>query len=532
MPRYKLKSLLPYKVEYVSSINFNVGHGYFAGSGRKDDVVALFEGILSFDKVGNYTLCITSDGRSRLYLDNKLKVNHEGMPHSVLKPRCFDMANDYSSHHNIMIEFFKRGHSALIVFEWKTPRGSYFNPVPPSAWIKQSIPAFTEFSSKLVSEMEKSMTLNDTHKWGIKVNISSDMSGKISDNMYSFDCPFILPIKSSEKDSTTLLSVFHVGSGGESGHSALYVAESTTDKRLVPAGEDWHVLKKLSGRGSMGSLHMHPDAIQVFLSYEYESNDGNTIAIRLYENIDKLKSNDFVREIQLEREIYKLQLDKEFEAVWKKNIGTPTITDILEIPDNPSRISIQILFHYYCTTDQQEVGESAYSDFPGIGSIEFPMTGERFYYSYTDWYGSEDIIVEYNLRGLDVMGKIGQRALISDKEGNAYRLYEAQMAHDGNGAVGWLSWRPILWIDNHEPAILPFQPEKNLQTFANPRVTYLGEGIYCISFFIPSEPFNKENVEAYLEFDPQNCPTCGSSNIKKAEPPAAAGTLMMFVQLW
>ena len=78
LPSAGLSSLTPYATDTTTYINYPSTFGTFAGSGRAQNVAALFQSYLYVDQVVK-TICITSDDGSKLFLNDVLKINNDGI---------------------------------------------------------------------------------------------------------------------------------------------------------------------------------------------------------------------------------------------------------------------------------------------------------------------------------------------------------------------------------------------------------------------------------------------------------------------
>eukprot|EP00559_Dactyliosolen_fragilissimus_P002113 CAMPEP_0184871582 /NCGR_PEP_ID=MMETSP0580-20130426/40802_1 /TAXON_ID=1118495 /ORGANISM="Dactyliosolen fragilissimus" /LENGTH=1122 /DNA_ID=CAMNT_0027374259 /DNA_START=125 /DNA_END=3490 /DNA_ORIENTATION=- len=115
LPDEGLGSLTPYYTEYVGNINFNAGSGSFAGSGRSNDVAALFEGYLKFPvQKDSYYLCLTSDDGSKLFIDDELVIDND-VSGRTKKCGVYDATEDIS---RVEVEYFERSGGSVLVFEW------------------------------------------------------------------------------------------------------------------------------------------------------------------------------------------------------------------------------------------------------------------------------------------------------------------------------------------------------------------------------------------------------------------------------
>ena len=115
LPDEGLGSLTPYDTEYVRNIDYNPGSGVFAGSGRANDVAALFEGYLAFPVArDSYYFCLTSDDGSKLFIDNELVIDNDSTGRSE-KCAVHDATEDVSK---VSVEYFERSGGSTLIFKW------------------------------------------------------------------------------------------------------------------------------------------------------------------------------------------------------------------------------------------------------------------------------------------------------------------------------------------------------------------------------------------------------------------------------
>ena len=105
LPSAGLKSLSPYKTEFVDTINFREYDGIFAGSERFDYVAALFEGQLHFGSGETVRFCLTSDDGSKLFINDQLIIDNDGL-HSD-QTKC--SSGYFSGRVAVAVEFFEHG---------------------------------------------------------------------------------------------------------------------------------------------------------------------------------------------------------------------------------------------------------------------------------------------------------------------------------------------------------------------------------------------------------------------------------------
>ena len=136
LPSAGLSSLTPYATDTTTSINYPSTDGVFAGSGRADNVAALFQSYLYVDQVVT-KICLTSDDGSKLFLDDVLKIDNDGF-HSARKV-CTSIS---SGVYKLDLEYFESGGDAMVVLEWGASNGS-LRVVPHRAWATVREIAFT-----------------------------------------------------------------------------------------------------------------------------------------------------------------------------------------------------------------------------------------------------------------------------------------------------------------------------------------------------------------------------------------------------
>ena len=386
-----------------------------------------------------------------------------------------------------------------------------------------------ETAKNLNAAINEAIENSSTHQWGVGVTLPATVSGLDTDQYVSMDVPSIVSVDTGNADgsSSQWIATFHsiYGRDGD-GLFALYIAESNVLQQSGELPTEWTVLSKISGRASMGHIYKDEQTGFYYLAYELNKDDasGITIAIRRYATLDHLKTNtDWKREIQLDQWIRPMCVPFPVPVA---NLGTPTIERI----DNTEKgkATIHLRFHYFPAFPQ--------TDLPGSGLVVFPNKSEGIYQDVA-WDASHNWNDYQAIRNIGAVGKIGMRTALnnpSNPDGQALFLYEAQMANNGEGYYGWLSWRPILVSPGCQEtsALVPILLDQNLQTFANPQISRLGtSGYLAVSFFIPTQPFDQELTDTYQSFEPvKDCPTCASNPMLPAQAPARAGTLLMILK--
>ena len=111
-------TLAPYLEEVVASVDFASTDGAFAGSGRADQVGAVFEGWLEVPEAGFWTLATSSDDGSRLFLGETLVVDNDGLHGMVTRSATVALEAGF---HRVRLEFFENGGGAGLLFRWSGP---------------------------------------------------------------------------------------------------------------------------------------------------------------------------------------------------------------------------------------------------------------------------------------------------------------------------------------------------------------------------------------------------------------------------
>jgi len=127
LPDYS--TLTPYGTAVVERINYASSIETFAGSGREDNVGATFNGWIKIPTNGYWTLGLTSDDGSRLWIDDDLVVNNDGL-HGMLTVRGTRPLA--AGKHRLRVEFFEAGGGAGLIMAWSGP-GTSTTAIPSSA---------------------------------------------------------------------------------------------------------------------------------------------------------------------------------------------------------------------------------------------------------------------------------------------------------------------------------------------------------------------------------------------------------------
>jgi hypothetical protein len=111
-------ALSPYAGQVVSHVDFASTDAEFAGSGRVDQVGAVFTGWIEVPEAGFWTLATTSDDGSRLLIGDTLVVDNDGLHGMVTRSNTVPLA---SGLHPFRLEFFENGGGAGLQLRWSGP---------------------------------------------------------------------------------------------------------------------------------------------------------------------------------------------------------------------------------------------------------------------------------------------------------------------------------------------------------------------------------------------------------------------------
>lgn len=123
-------TLTPYGTAVVERINYGSTADAFAESGRADDVGATFNGWITIPTTGYWTLGVTSDDGSRLWIGNDLVADNDGLHSMVTVRGTRPLA---AGKHRLRVEFFEAGGGAGLVLAWSGPNTTT-TAVPASAF--------------------------------------------------------------------------------------------------------------------------------------------------------------------------------------------------------------------------------------------------------------------------------------------------------------------------------------------------------------------------------------------------------------
>uniref|UniRef100_A0A7S3Q3S8 PA14 domain-containing protein n=1 Tax=Chaetoceros debilis TaxID=122233 RepID=A0A7S3Q3S8_9STRA len=158
LPGAGLSSLTPYASRKTARIKYHSSPGVFATSNKSRDVAALFSSYIHIDRTLK-KICITSEGGSKLFLDNVLRVNNDGL-HGERRV-CADITEGV---YKLDLEYFKgSGGKSMLMLEFGVNEDR-LRVVPTRSWA--SADSARKFRQLIIMEerLEEDLrTLKETH---------------------------------------------------------------------------------------------------------------------------------------------------------------------------------------------------------------------------------------------------------------------------------------------------------------------------------------------------------------------------------
>jgi hypothetical protein len=102
---------MPFKKDRLPNIDNKAGTGFVLTSGQKDHVAAVFDGYVMVPESGVWTVGTISDDGSKLYIDDELVADNDGLHGDRKKTGAVDLQAGW---HEVRVEFFERGGGATI----------------------------------------------------------------------------------------------------------------------------------------------------------------------------------------------------------------------------------------------------------------------------------------------------------------------------------------------------------------------------------------------------------------------------------
>lgn len=111
-------AITPYAQQVMPNIDVASTGGAFAGSGRADEVGAVWTGWLRVDQSGTHRIAIESDDGSRVWIGDQLVVNNDGLHGMVERSGSIVLG---PGKHAVRVEFFEYGGGAGCILRMEGP---------------------------------------------------------------------------------------------------------------------------------------------------------------------------------------------------------------------------------------------------------------------------------------------------------------------------------------------------------------------------------------------------------------------------
>jgi hypothetical protein len=129
VPLTEICTLKPGQTPNVDKLMPVVDWSTAADFGQEDNFVTHALGNLHITTAGSYTFRLTSDDGSRLYLDDAVVVDHDGLHGATTKDGTVTLTEGY---HALRVEFFEAGGGQQLTLSWRPPGSPDFVVVPNS----------------------------------------------------------------------------------------------------------------------------------------------------------------------------------------------------------------------------------------------------------------------------------------------------------------------------------------------------------------------------------------------------------------
>lgn len=108
----------PTAVAVVDRLDHASGNTAFWQGGATDNFAARYTGALQVETAGRYTLYLTSDDGSALYIDGVRVIDNDGAHAATLRTVTFDLA---AGSHKLELQYFERTGQQTLKLEWQGP---------------------------------------------------------------------------------------------------------------------------------------------------------------------------------------------------------------------------------------------------------------------------------------------------------------------------------------------------------------------------------------------------------------------------
>lgn len=130
-PVDELVELMPGQTPNVSRVVTELALGEQRQDfGLESNYLSFLDGALHVPEDGRYGLRLSSDDGSRLSIDGRVVIDHDGLHALAAKEASVDLARGW---HTIAVRHFEAGGGAELKLQWRRPSATEFEVIPPSA---------------------------------------------------------------------------------------------------------------------------------------------------------------------------------------------------------------------------------------------------------------------------------------------------------------------------------------------------------------------------------------------------------------
>ncbi|WP_010442177.1 PA14 domain-containing protein, partial [Ruegeria conchae] len=135
----------PDAVEIATELDAVWSYDAFWDGGPQDSFAARYTGSLNVIEDGVYTIHLTSDDGSALYVDGELVINNDGNHGAKLVPVSLELS---SGAHEIEVRYFESGGAQTLKLEWSGPDTDNELQLIDSSVVNYSLPADTDAANE------------------------------------------------------------------------------------------------------------------------------------------------------------------------------------------------------------------------------------------------------------------------------------------------------------------------------------------------------------------------------------------------
>jgi hypothetical protein len=191
----------PYKVETVPSLNFPATNGTVGESGLKDKMAARCTGSINIATAATYTFYLTASDGAKLYIDNTLVVNNDGL-HGIQERSATSSLT--AGAHDVRVDYYEETGIAGLKLEiagggitrTSIPASMWASPGVQIAYYQLDAAIMPPFAALVPEKTQAITTINYPFSWGTfagsgrYVDVGAVFEGFITvpiDNVYNFE---------------------------------------------------------------------------------------------------------------------------------------------------------------------------------------------------------------------------------------------------------------------------------------------------------------------------------------------------------